>query len=182
MAGRVGSIRRSAPNSTAWRRGCTGTEGTGYRGRDHLQARGTAVPGLPARLGAFPALAGGVAVLAGGRVLVGWTLDIGVLKRILPNLVAMNPVTAVSFVMAGVSLFLLRPGRVAGRARGIASGLALVVSLVGLVKLAQISFGIEAGIDGLLFPRSLEAEAATTGPRTGVCPKGSRRGRLRSWG
>ena len=46
--------------------------------------------------------------------MVGWTLDIGVLKRILPNLVAMNPVTAVSFVMAGVSLFLLRPGRAAG--------------------------------------------------------------------
>ena len=103
-------------------------------------------------------------------MLVGWTLDIGVLKRILPNLVAMNPMTAVLFVMAGVSLFLLRPGRPDGGARGIASGLALAVGLVGLVKLAQISFGVEAGIDGLLFPRGLEAEAATTGLPNRMAP------------
>jgi hypothetical protein len=64
-------------------------------GREHLQARGTAVPGLPARLGAFSTLAGCVSILVGSLVLVGWTLDIGVLKRILPNLMAMNPVTAI---------------------------------------------------------------------------------------
>ncbi|MDQ3317959.1 MAG: hypothetical protein M3522_11585, partial [Actinomycetota bacterium] len=76
-------------------------------GSEHHQARGTAVPGLPARLRAFSGLSAGVAVLVGSLVLVGWALDVGVLKRILPNLVAMNPVTAISFVLAGVSLWLL---------------------------------------------------------------------------
>ena len=139
-------------------------------GSGHLQERGTAVPGLPARLGAFSALAGGVAVLVGSLVLVGWTLDIGVLKRILPNLVAMNPVTAVSFVLAGVSLWLLGPERVGRGAQGLAGGLALLVCLVGLSKLVQIAFGWEAGIDGLLFPGSLEAEAATTGLPNRMAP------------
>jgi hypothetical protein len=122
-------------------------------GREHLQARGTAVPGLPARAGAFSTLAGCVSVLVGSLVLVGWSLDIGVLKRILPNLVAMNPVTAVCFVLAGVSLYLLRTEVAARGARGLAAGLASAVCLVGLVKLAQVAFGWEAGIDGLLFPR-----------------------------
>ena len=147
-----------------------GTEGGGFMGREHLRARGTAVPGLPARLGAFSALAGGVSVLVGSLVLLGWALDIGVLKRILPNLVAMNPVTAVTFALVGVSLCLLRPRRPSRRARGLAAGLALVVCLVGLVKLVGITFGWENGIDSLLFPRSLEAEAATTGIPNRMAP------------
>jgi PAS domain-containing protein len=139
-------------------------------GREHLQARGTAVPGLPARLGAFSTLAGCVAVLIGSLVLVGWTLDIGPLKRILPNLVAMNPVTAVCFILAGVSLCLLRPGGAARWRRRLGSGLASAVCLIGLVKLAQVAFGWEAGIDGLLFPRGLEAEAATIGLPNRMAP------------
>ena len=71
--------------------GSSGTEGRGHMGREHLQARGTAVPGLPGRPDVFLTLAGCVSVLVGSLVLVGWTLDIGALKRIVPNLVAMTP-------------------------------------------------------------------------------------------
>lgn len=91
------------------------------------------------------------------------------LKRILPNLVAMNPLTAVSFVLAGGSLLLGREGGGRG-ARGIAAGLALLVCLVGLVKLLQVAFGWEGGIDQALFPRALEAEAATTGLPNRMAP------------
>jgi len=120
---------------------------------------------MPARLHAFSGLAAGVAVLVGSLVLVGWALDVGVLKRILPNLVAMNPVTAISFVLAGASLWLLRSERRGRGARGLAAGLALLVCFVGLAKLVGIAFGWENGIDGLLFPRALEAEASPTGWR-----------------
>ena len=43
-------------------------------------------------------MASALAILVGCMVVVGWTLDVGVLQRVLPGLVAMNPVTAVSFV------------------------------------------------------------------------------------
>ncbi len=139
-------------------------------GREHLQARGTAVPGLPARLGAFSALAGGVAVLVGGLVLVGWTLDIGIFKRILPGLVSMNPATAVSLVLVGLCLWLLRREETARAARGLAAGLALAVCLIGIAKLVGISLGWEGGVDVLLFRQDLEAEAATTGLPNRMAP------------
>ena len=42
------------------------------------------------------------AILVGCSTLVGWGLNIDILKRILPGLVAMNPVTAIAFILAGV--------------------------------------------------------------------------------
>ncbi len=66
------------------------------------------VPALVSFLKAFSRTSGIVAVFVGCMVLVGWTLDAGALKRILPGLVAMNPITAVGFVLAGISTWLLR--------------------------------------------------------------------------
>ena len=137
---------------------------------EHLKARERTVPGLPARLRAFSGLAAGAAVVIGALVLVGWTLDLGATKRILPDAVAMNPLTAVLFASAGASLWLLGHGRPSRRARGLAAALALFVCLVGLVKLVGITFGWENGIDRLLFSRSLEAEAATTGLPNRMAP------------
>ena len=104
-----------------------------------------------------------LAILVGCVVLVGWTLDVGVLERVLPGLVAMNPVSAVGFVLAGVSAWLLQEERAGRRARRIARACALVVAVVGLLKLLQMLIGWEFGIDQLLFAKKLEAEAASTG-------------------
>jgi two-component system, sensor histidine kinase and response regulator len=104
-----------------------------------------------------------LAILVGCLVLVGWTLDVGVLERVLPGLVAMNPVSAVGFVLAGVSAWLLQEERAGGRVRWIARGCALVVAVVGLLGLLQVLIGWEFGIDQLLFAQKLEAEAASTG-------------------
>ncbi len=103
-------------------------------------------------------------------VLVGWTLDVGVLKRVLPGLVAMNPVTAVGFVLAGVSTWLLQEERASHRVRRIARACALVVALVGLLKLIQILAGLEPGIDQILFPKKLESETASTGFPNRIAP------------
>jgi signal transduction histidine kinase/DNA-binding response OmpR family regulator len=104
-----------------------------------------------------------LAILVGCVVLVGWTLDVGVLQRVLPGLVAMNPVSAVGFVLAGVSAWLLQGERAGRRVRRIARACALVVALVGLLKLLQMLIGWEFGIDQLLFANKLEAEATSTG-------------------
>ncbi len=114
--------------------------------------------------------ASAIVILVGCTVLVGWTLSIDVLKRILPGLVAMNPTTAITFVLAGMSLWLLRAEKTASRLRRIAKGLAFAVALVGLIKLVGILSGWHLGIDELLFPGQLESEAAVTGIPNRMAP------------
>jgi PAS domain S-box-containing protein len=111
-----------------------------------------------------------IAILVGCSVLLGWTLDVDVLKRILPGLVAMNPATAIAFILVGVSLLLMQPQNTASRLRRIAQGLAFAVALVGLIKLIGILSGWDVGIDQLLFREKLESEAAVTGIPNRMAP------------
>ena len=114
-------------------------------------------------------VASAIAILVGCLVLIGWTLDVGIFKRILPGLVAMNPTTAVAFILAGLSL-LLRTQSMASSSRRIAQGLAFAVALIGLLKLVEILFGLDVGIDQLLFRQELESEAAVTGLPNRMAP------------
>ena len=111
-----------------------------------------------------------ITILVGCSVLLGWTLDVDVLKRILPGLVAMNPATAIAFILVGVSLLLMQPQNTASRLRRIAQGLAFAVALVGLIKLIGILSGWDVGIDQLLFREKLESEAAVTGIPNRMAP------------
>ena len=104
-----------------------------------------------------------VAILVGCVVLAGWTLDAGSLGRFLPGPVAMNPVSAVGFVLAGVSVWLLQDGRTGLKARRVARACAAIVMFVGLLRLMQVLFGLEPGIDRVLFSGRLASEAASTG-------------------
>ena len=104
-----------------------------------------------------------VAMLVGCVALIGWTLDTGSLGRVMPGPVAMNPVSAVGLVLAGVSAWLLRDGWADRKARRLARVCAAVVACVGLLRLVQVLFGLEPGIDWILFPGRLASEAAFTG-------------------
>ena len=75
----------------------------------------------------------------------------------------MNPLSAIGLLLAGVSAWLLQDENVEGRERWISQVCALVVALVGLIRLIQILFGLEPGVDQLLFSASLASEAALTG-------------------
>jgi len=100
------------------------------------------------------------AIGVGILVLSGWFLDNETLKRVVPGLVAMNPVTALLFIACGTSLGLLtRPG-LSRRGRVIANILAACVALVGLLKLAGVMTGWDSGIDRLLFAPQLETTIA----------------------
>ena len=103
-----------------------------------------------------------MAILVGCVVLAGWTLDAGVFGPFLPGPVAMNPVSAVGFVLVGVSAWLLQDERTEGRKRWISRACALVVVFVGLARLLQVLFGLEFRIDTILFPERLVSEAAST--------------------
>ena len=91
-------------------------------------------------------------------VLLGWGFDIEILKRIIPGLVAMNPMTAVAFVFAAISLSLFQPEDAAARNslyRRLAQAAAWLVVLIGTAKLVALLRGPDIGIDRWLFSPKL---------------------------
>jgi len=124
---------------------------------------GDSIPWLVTSLKTFSRASGIVAILVGCMVLVGWTLDAGVFGPVLPGPVAMNPVSAVGLLLAGVSAWLLQDGRAEEMVLWISRACAVVVALFGLFRLIQVLFGLEPGIDQILFPERLVSEASLTG-------------------
>src|SRR5271167_4704229 len=89
--------------------------------------------------------------MLGCVVLWGWAFHIPVLKSVLPGLVTMKPNTALSLALCAVSLLLILPEPPPGPRRFIARFLALLVSLVAAATAVEYLFGLELGIDQLLF-------------------------------
>ncbi len=119
---------------------------------------------LHARLPQFASAAGWIAIGCGAAVLVGWQADVDRLKRIVPGLVSMNPLTAVAFMLAGVSLWLLRhpPGAaVPGTARRAGQLAAAAVAVIGLTKVLSYLGLIHPPIDQLLYSAKLELDGTT---------------------
>lgn len=58
-----------------------------------------------------------LAILTGVSVLAGWAFDVEGLKSAFPGLIAMNPLTAVCFVLSALALALLHDEAVAPNAR-----------------------------------------------------------------
>jgi diguanylate cyclase (GGDEF)-like protein len=80
-------------------------------------------------------------------VLAGWYFDVGVLQSVLPGYVSMRPNSAVAFLFAGLSLWLLHDGR----QQGIQRALALLVVGIGAATLFEYVSGQSLGIDEILF-------------------------------
>ncbi len=57
---------------------------------------------------AISRVAGCAVAALGVAVLIGWWVDSARLKSVVPGLVAMNPVTAIAFVLLSAALWLLR--------------------------------------------------------------------------
>ena len=125
-------------------------------GDDDLAAVPQPHPRLAAANAAFSRLAAVGVVAVGALVLVGWVLNVEVLKSLMhPNRVAMDPATAVAFVLAGLSLWLSRPTRAARATRRLALICAAMVAGVGLVKLVGIALDRNVWIDRALFAEQL---------------------------
>src|SRR5687767_12284465 len=92
-------------------------------------------PRLARLVGIMPTAASLLVGACGVLVLVGWMLDSPVLKSLLPAAVAMNPATAVCFILLAAALWLVRrEGRGAGRWAAAAACAAVVVA-VGMLRL-----------------------------------------------
>jgi len=90
-------------------------------------------------------------VALGLIVLFGWSLDIDILKRLLPGLVSMKANTAIAFILSGIALYLHTLRQLPPTALIIRCLCASLVLLLGLVTLSEYFFGWNAGIDQLLF-------------------------------
>jgi len=91
-------------------------------------------------------------------VLAGWQWDILLLTRPAPGTIATNPVTAVTFLLASISLLLIirKPSRIG---QNIGSFLALLVLLIGCARLIGYGFPGWTGIDQLLYTSRTESLA-----------------------
>jgi len=105
-------------------------------------------------------LAAAATVFASFLALLGWVFGIAAFRSLRPGLVAMNPLGALAFILAGVSLWLQAPEKPRRKARRVGQVLASAVFLVGLLRLAEISFGWHLGIDRILFRESLDSTGA----------------------
>ena len=104
--------------------------------------------------------------LLGILVLVGWVLDIGVLKSCLPGLVAMKANTALGLTLAGFALLVLAAApptnastSTTKRLHRLAQACAAVVGLIGLLTLSEHLTGWDLRIDQLLFRDSAQTAA-----------------------
>ncbi len=95
-------------------------------------------------------------VFIGSLVLIGWLLHVQVLKSALPGLIAMNPLSALLFIIAGCAL--LRAGR---RNRKRPDPLVLIsggiILLGGATKIAECFFSFDLNLDQILFHRQVSS-------------------------
>lgn len=80
----------------------------------------------------------------------------------------MNPLTALCFLGAGGTLWLMAPPP---RHTSFARGIAVAVALIGLIRLAGYLFGTNVGLDDLLFRHQVDALAVPNrmAPNTALC-------------
>jgi signal transduction histidine kinase/CheY-like chemotaxis protein/PAS domain-containing protein/HPt (histidine-containing phosphotransfer) domain-containing protein len=127
---------------------------------------------MGARIHGISSIAALSVFTVGSFVLVGWANDVEWLKRVVPGLISMNPATALTFILAGASLWLAAPAHATPRARSMGRWLALLVATIGLIRLCGY-FGIfDAGIDRLLFARKVDHDAVgpnRMAPNTALC-------------
>jgi len=91
----------------------------------------------------------------GVLVLLGWEFDIEFLKRIVPGFVAMNPLTAISFMLTGTVIILLNKEKSSSEITLVWKFFALLTTLIGVLCLLSNLMGMNGGIDQWFFTEKL---------------------------
>lgn len=113
-----------------------------------------------------------IVILVSLFALSGWVFDLEMFKRPFSTEVAMNPLSAILFIVCGISLLLVKTNKRLYRQAGyILSSLA---ALVAVVKMIDIHPDLDINIDFLLFSNKLRSDGQgflTQGmtPATAIC-------------
>jgi PAS domain S-box-containing protein len=91
-------------------------------------------------------------------VLIGWQFNISLLKSILPNLTAMNPTTALLFILSGISLYLIREEN-SEKVIKMGRYIGLAISFIALIKIAGFNKNLDIGIDQIIFKNRLQGNS-----------------------
>jgi len=113
----------------------------------------------------FSFLLNKIVILIPCLVLIGWQFNIGLLKNILPELLAMNPFTAVLFILSGISLYLIHEEN-ADKTINMGKYVGLTIVFIALVRVLGFNKNLDIGIDQVLFGNKLEGNRIT--PHTTV--------------
>lgn len=98
------------------------------------------------------------AIIVGSLVLFGWHFNLEVLKRVNTGAVAMNPATAICFILSGIALLLFQEKYKHNKtAKIIAYSCAGFILFVGLIKLVSIFTLLHIPVDELLFTNKLQS-------------------------
>jgi hypothetical protein len=109
------------------------------------------IPVYPGLIRGLIRIAGAIAML----VLIGWCLHIETLKRVIPGVTSMNPLTAIAIVFTCGALWGLKDGPAQGRRRGAGLLCATIVLLIGATRLSDVWAGTHLCPDDLLFSDEL---------------------------
>ncbi len=110
---------------------------------------------VPVALMALPSLGSGFAVCLGLIVLAGWVFGSESLKRLASGSIAMNPATAVSFILAGTAFALTIGWRAFGFGRKIGRVIAAIVAVAAFVELFELTGLWRSPIDEIFFAGQL---------------------------
>ncbi|MGC2237192.1 MAG: response regulator [Pyrinomonadaceae bacterium] len=115
-------------------------------------------------------LSGAIVSVIGSLVLIGWLFEVDFLKRLIPGYVFMNPTVAVALILSSISLWLMQSRKTA--TIRLAKALAVIIALIGVLKLCAIAGFFDTGIDRILF-RSQQFDTVTgrlnqMSPNTGL--------------
>ncbi|GAA4430556.1 hypothetical protein GCM10023188_17310 [Pontibacter saemangeumensis] len=114
-------------------------------------------PLIKKRLISLSRVASVLVIVSGLLVLSGWLLEIERLKRVGADYVAMNPLTAICFILSGISLWLLKnPSKSDLR---VANTISLIVLFVCTLKFVSVIILWDFPLDRLLFPLQLREES-----------------------
>jgi PAS domain S-box-containing protein len=102
-------------------------------------------------------IAAGAVIVVAISALAGWALDVEGLRTMMhPARVAMNPMSAVCFVLAAASILFLQHAPADPRGYAWGKGLAAAVAFIALLKLAGYFTPFPLNVDQLLFPTRID--------------------------
>lgn len=126
----------------------------GYNLKEAVNNLGNTSDLISERLQTYAKILAVLTVSVGVIVLLGWYLDIMILKSVLPGLVTMKVNTAICFIFSGVSVALLHSSQQSKRMMYLLQGLAFTVATIGCLTSLEYFFGWDLGIDQLLIKES----------------------------